>query len=190
MIKFLPGEKWSQLKFENWRLTRKRYAVSSFGRLASYTQDLKADGDILKGTIFDGYHRLNLHIQHVRAGILLHRAVAEHFVRKPSPRHKFVIHVDHNKLNNKASNLRWATQQEVTAHQQKSPATIAAREKQAQNPVLLKKGLKLTLKQVQAIKKVLASPKRNLTHKQIAEKYGVSEMAIYRIKSGENWKQA
>ena len=30
-------------------------------------------------------------------------------------------------------------------------------------------------------------PKRKLTHKQLAEKFGVSEMQLHRIKSGENW---
>jgi transcriptional regulator with XRE-family HTH domain len=34
---------------------------------------------------------------------------------------------------------------------------------------------------------MLANPKRKLTYKQLAEKYGVSEMAITRIKRGENW---
>jgi transcriptional regulator with XRE-family HTH domain len=34
---------------------------------------------------------------------------------------------------------------------------------------------------------MLQNPKRKLTHKQMAEKYGVSEMAITRIKRGENW---
>jgi DNA-binding Xre family transcriptional regulator len=33
----------------------------------------------------------------------------------------------------------------------------------------------------------LVDPKRKLTYKQLAEKYGVSEMTLYRIKSGENW---
>jgi DNA-binding Xre family transcriptional regulator len=33
----------------------------------------------------------------------------------------------------------------------------------------------------------LSDPKRKLTFKQLAEKYGVSEMTLYRIKSGENW---
>ena len=43
------------------------------------------------------------------------------------------------------------------------------------------------IEQVKAIKKLLGDPKRKLTFKQLAEKYGVSEMTLYRIKSGENW---
>jgi uncharacterized protein YjcR len=34
---------------------------------------------------------------------------------------------------------------------------------------------------------MLANPRRKLTHKQIAEKFNISPMTVYRIKSGENW---
>jgi hypothetical protein len=30
-------------------------------------------------------------------------------------------------------------------------------------------------------------PRRKQTYQQLAGKYGVSEMTLYRIKSGENW---
>ena len=48
-------------------------------------------------------------------------------------------------------------------------------------------GLKLNSTQVKAIKDQINNPKRKLTIKQIAAKYKVSEMTLYRIKSGENW---
>jgi DeoR/GlpR family transcriptional regulator of sugar metabolism len=47
--------------------------------------------------------------------------------------------------------------------------------------------LKLTANQVKTIKKTLSSKNRQLTIKKLAEKYHVSEMTMYRIKSGENW---
>jgi DNA-binding Xre family transcriptional regulator len=50
-------------------------------------------------------------------------------------------------------------------------------------------GLKLTAAQVKSIKKTLSSKNRNLTIKKLADKYGVSEMTMYRIKSGENWSR-
>lgn len=37
------------------------------------------------------------------------------------------------------------------------------------------------------IKKMLADPKRKTRQKMIARQFGVSEMQISRIKSGENW---
>ena len=68
-------------------------------------------------------------------------------------------------------------------HKQKSPAKIAYKKVQANRTV----GLKLTATQVKTIKTTLGSKSRKQTIKQLAEKYGVSEMTMYRIKSGENW---
>jgi hypothetical protein len=68
-------------------------------------------------------------------------------------------------------------------HQQLSPAKIAYKEKQANKT----EGLKLTAVQVKKIKSILNSKKRNITIKKLAQQYGVSEMTMYRIKSGENW---
>jgi len=68
-------------------------------------------------------------------------------------------------------------------HQQESPAKIAYKKVQANRTV----GLKLTATQVKSIKKTLSSKNRQLTIKRLADKYGVSEMTMYRIKSGENW---
>jgi predicted DNA binding protein len=71
----------------------------------------------------------------------------------------------------------------MIGHQQKSPARIAYKEKQANR----KTGLKLTSTQVKQIKTILSNQKRKITISQLAEKFGVSEMTMYRIKSGENW---
>jgi len=68
-------------------------------------------------------------------------------------------------------------------HQQNSPAKIAYKKVQANRKVVLK----LSADQVKGIKKVLSNKNRNVTIRQLAEKYGVSEMTMYRIKSGENW---
>ena len=48
-------------------------------------------------------------------------------------------------------------------------------------------GLKLNANTVKSIKKIIGDPHRKVTYKQLADKYGVSEMTLYRIKSGENW---
>jgi hypothetical protein len=45
----------------------------------------------------------------------------------------------------------------------------------------------LTEKTVAQLKQQIWDPKRKLSFKKLAEKYGVSEMQIYRIKSGEFW---
>ncbi|MFZ1329610.1 MAG: hypothetical protein WAW27_11320, partial [Chitinophagaceae bacterium] len=87
------------------------------------------------------------------------------------------------KLDNNIKNLRWATLEQMISHQQGSPAKIAYKEKQANKT----EGLKLTATQVRKIKSILTSKNRNITIKQLAKNYGVSEMTMYRIKSGENW---
>lgn len=183
MIKKNSGEIWKQLQFKGWKQLRKKYAVSSQGRVASYKDDVLADGKLLEGSLTSGYKTLNLHINGTNGTIYFHREVAKLFNTKKSPKEKFVIHINHVKTDNSYKNLKWATQQEVSTHQQKSPEKIAY--KKIQNSRT--KGLKLDAKQVKAIKAMIDNPRRKLTYKQIAAKYKVSEMTIYRIKSGENW---
>lgn len=183
MIKKIAGEVWKSLQFPGWKELRKKYAVSSNGRVASYTDDVLEDGKLLNGSLTTGYRSLNLHRPNSKGTIYIHREVAKLFQKKSSPKHKFVVHANHNKLDNRATNLKWATQEEVAKHQQKSPAKIAYKAVQASRTV----GLKLNATQVKAIKKLLEDPKRKMTYRQLAEKYGVSEMTLYRIKSGENW---
>jgi hypothetical protein len=50
-------------------------------------------------------------------------------------------------------------------------------------------GRKLTVTKVMLIKKLLARPEQKTRMKMIAKQFGVSEMQIRRIKSGENWSQ-
>lgn len=183
MIKKINGELWKQLQFKNWKQMRKKYAISSHGRAASYTNDVNEDGKLLEGSLTSGYRTLNLHVGGGNGTIYIHREVAKFFNPKNSPKDKFVIHTNHNKTDNHTKNLKWASQKDVSAHQQKSPEKIAY--KKAQNSRT--KGLKLSAPQVKAIKATINSEKRKLTFKQIATKYDVSEMTIYRIKSGENW---
>ena len=183
MIKKNSGETWKQLQFKGWKQLRKKYAVSSQGRVASYKDDVLADGKLLEGSLTSGYKTLNLHINGTNGTIYFHREVAKLFNTKKSPKEKFVIHLNHVKTDNSYKNLKWATQEEVSTHQQKSPEKIAY--KKIQNSRT--KGLKLDAKQVKAIKAMIDNPRRRLTYKQIAAKYKVSEMTIYRIKSGENW---
>jgi transposase len=183
MIKKIAGEVWKPLQFPGWKELRKKYAVSSHGRVASYTDNVHEDGKLLNGSLTTGYRSLNLHRPNSKGTIYIHREVAKLFAKKNSPKHKFVVHVNHNKLDNRASNLKWATQEEVAKHQQKSPAKIAYKAVQASRT----QGLKLNAGQVKTIKKLLEDPKRKQTYRQLADKYGVSEMTLYRIKSGENW---
>ncbi len=183
MIKKIPGEIWKQMQFSGHKNLKKKYAISNHGRAASYTESVAKDGNLLNGSLTSGYRTLNLHVENGNGTIYLHREVAKLFCNKKSPKAKFVIHVNHKKTDNTSKNLKWATLEEVSTHQQKSPLKIAYKKRQAARTV----GLKLTLAQVKAIKDTINNPKRKLTYKQLATKYKVSEMTLYRIKSGENW---
>jgi NUMOD4 motif len=183
MIKKLAGEIWKPLIFSGWRHLRNRYAVSTHGRIASYKKNVLQDGKLLSGSLTTGYRTLNLHRPNNKGTLYIHRELAKIFLKKSTPKHKYVIHKNHKKLDNNIRNLRWATLEQMIDHQQNSPAKIAYKERQANRTV----GLKLTAKQVRKIKGILNSKKRNITIKKLAEKYRVSEMTMYRIKSGENW---
>jgi len=141
------------------------------------------DGKLLEGSLTTGYRTLNLHRPNNKGTLYIHREMAKLFLKKPSPGHKYVIHRNHNKLDNKLKNLQWATLDQMIEHQQSSPAKKAYKVKQANRS----EGLKLNATQVRKIKSILKSRKRDITIRQLADKYGVSEMTMYRIKSGENW---
>lgn len=183
MIKKLPGEVWKPLVFSGSKELRNRYAVSTNGRIASYKKDVLEDGKLLNGSLTTGYRTLNLHRPGHKGTLYIHRELAKLFLKRPSPKHKYVIHINHNKLDNRVKNLRWATLEDMIGHQQKSPAKIAYKKKQATREV----GLKLNAAQVRRIKDQLNNKNRKVTIKQLADKYSVSEMTMYRIKSGENW---
>lgn len=183
MIKKISEEKWDTLHFTGYKILRRKYAVSSFGRAASYTDEVHTDGKILNGSLTSGYRTLNLHLEKGNGTIYLHREIAKLFCKKPSPKYRYVIHINHKKEDNHFSNLKWATLKEVGNHQQNSPQKIAYKKRQANKT----EGLKLNVTKVKAIKEAIKNPKRKLTYKLMAAKYGVSEMTLYRIKSGENW---
>lgn len=183
MIKKLAGEIWKPLTFSGWRQLRNRYAVSNYGRIASYKQQVLEDGKLLNGSLTTGYRTLNLHRPDNKGTLYIHREMAKLFLKKPPTKHKYVIHLNHNKLDNNITNLSWASLEKMVSHQQDSPAKIAYKKKQANRT----EGLKLTATQVKKIKSIIGSKNRSITIKRLAEKYAVSEMTIYRIKSGENW---
>ena len=132
-----------------------------------------------------GNYRYNTRQNGKNKAIFLYKEVAIAFLKKPSPKYKFVIHKDHDYLNNHVYNLKWATHDEHRAHTAMSPKSILAREKKAITKSTHSKVL--NEKSVASLKKMIWDPKRKLSFKQLAEKYGVSEMQIYRIKTGEFW---
>ena len=85
-----------------------RYEVSSFG----YVRDMKKERVVKHNPNEKGYMKLNLNgddgKRHTRK---LHRLVCEHFVANPGDKPQ-IDHIDENKANNRADNLKWCTNQE------------------------------------------------------------------------------
>ena len=183
MIPKVKSELWKTIKLDAQNISRRKYAVSSLGRAASYRTNLYEDGKILNGSITSGYRTLNLHFEEGNGTIYLHREIAKLFCKKGSSKAKYVIHLNHKKQDNHIDNLKWAILKEMSDHQQNSPLKIAYKLVQGNR----KTGLKLDAAKVKSIKKILRLRNRKITYKQLAEQYNVSEMTVYRIKSGENW---
>jgi len=134
-----------------------RYAVSNHGRLVSFTDDPK-QGKLLKGGRSDGYSTLHSKVRIdgriVNKNILLYRLIAELFIPQPSPEHKHILHMDHNRANDHVNNLRWATYEEKLAHHRTSPHVIKAKEKLIEHNIK-SDGRKLSVTKVIHIKKLL-----------------------------------
>lgn len=183
MIKSVKNEEWKELKMPKGAL-RYRYAISNQGRIASFANKIP-EGKILNGTSIGGYPTLNVKPFGENKTYYIHKLVAELFLKKTSTKQKFVIHKDHNKTHNGAKNLKWATKEDMEDHQQSSPLVLKARKDRMNKPIY--KGHKLTASTVKNIKKKIFSKSRSESMKDIAEHYNISEMQLYRIKSGENW---
>lgn len=173
------NEKWINIPFpevENPPI----YKVSNYGRLKSFQND-PVEGDIIGGSKIQGYKSLNIRAKGNKSlNRYVHKSVAEFFVSKEDNEdRKFVLHLDHDKLNNHWENLKWATRDEMTLHNRENPAV--------KDRVIPKrtKNYKLTESKVIMIKKMLKSDKNRL--KMIAKQFGITHTQLNRIRSGENW---
>ncbi len=93
---------------------------------------------------------------------------------------EFVIHLDFDKLNNRSSNLKWVNKPEMFLHHKENPRKINKKGKRTYS--------KLTEGRVKLLKKKIFDPKRRTRIRIIAKQFGISEMQVYHIKFGENWR--
>ena len=192
VLRFYPAETFKEINLED-KLQR-RYAISNYGRFISFTGKIE-EGQFLKCSKKDGYkiwqYRArdeNNKIQHKYR--FLYRLVAEYFIPKTSDEQEYVLHLNYNRANDYVGNLKWATRAEMIAHGKKSPFVIEFRKKQLAEFRAKRKhyGNKLTSTQVMFLKKKLLDPNRSVRYKILAKRFGVSEMTLHRIKTGENWQ--
>ena len=168
---------------------RLRYAVSNLGRMVSFTDKI-GYGRLLKGAMSDGYkvfrYKTFRNKKIINSHLFIYKLVAQYFIPKTSEDQIHVLHMDYCRSNDDMRNLKWATKEEKSEHVNNSPFIIQARKNVIEHN-LKSDGAKLTVTRVMLIKKLLANPNRKTRQKMIAKQFGVSEMQISRIKSGENW---
>ncbi len=181
-MKSFWNEQWKDIEpADKNKPLRRKYAISNYGRVVSYTDDIE-NGKLLKCGFIEGYPVLSLGHK-IKFSRCVHKLVAHYFLPEPKSEELYVIHFDFDKQNNSVKNLKWATREEMLQHQNQNPKVQHARK----NHTPRTKGPKLTDKQVKRLKAIINDPDRKRTFKQIAKRYGISEMQLYRIKSGENW---
>jgi hypothetical protein len=117
-----------------------------------------------------GYFQVGL----VDKRVLVHRLVAEAFIETETNKLE-VNHKDGNKLNNHFSNLEWATRKENALH---STRTL----KKNIGSQVASSALKE--EQVLEIIELLNAGESQIS---VANKYGVTNHAIFRIQHGYNW---
>ena len=94
---------------EQWKDIRgfkDHYKISDEGRVASLDREINGkmtEGRILSQSKIDGYPSVVLYKNGVQFTKLVHRLVAEHFLKGSG----YVIHLDGDRTKNHASNLKW-----------------------------------------------------------------------------------
>lgn len=179
-IKNFWDEEWKELKLDNMQ-ERSKYKISNYGRVISYY--FNKEGTLLKARDGNGYRSFCIKDNNGKNMYLyVHRLVAMLFLPPPREDQNIVIHLDNVRSNNYYKNLQWASLDEKRAHQDKMDPGWHYRGNWGR-----RKYHKLTETQVKWIKKKINDPNRKTRMKMIAKRFGISEMQLYRIKSGENW---
>ena len=155
------------------------YLISNYGRIQR-KKISEEEWKLSKTSLIGGYDSFWIRKKGKdnTSSSYIHRVVALLYCEKREDQ-KFVIHLDFDKLNNKASNLKWANRSELNEHNKKNPIHEKKLGKRTYS--------KLTEGRVRMIKKKIFDPNRRTRMRLIAKQFGISEMQLYRIKSGENW---
>lgn len=177
-------EKWADIEVDGI-LKAKQYQVSTYGRVRKYDEKL-SEWLEHRTALVGGYPQAHFSLEkeyrlaHKKKSksLYIHRLVGEYFCDRESEEHKYVIHIDHKKDNNNASNLQWVTYREWWRHWGKSPAKKGRKTR-------ITPQAKLTETDVIRLKKTLKRSKMPLY--KIAKKFGISHTQLNRIRSGENW---
>lgn len=171
-IASLWKEKWKKIKFDDKISDKEEFKISTYGRVLNCKNGKEF---LKKPTYINGYEYITVKqkANGKPTARYVHKLVAEHFSEKNDG--VYVIHLNYDKVNNKISNLEWATKREKELHQFSNP-------KQPKYTYS-----KLNEGRVKIIKKKIMDPNRKTRLRLIAKQFGISEMQLHRIKTGENW---
>ncbi|MCI2228081.1 HNH endonuclease [Polaribacter sp. MSW13] len=177
MIRTLWNEEWKSIQFDEKISDEKKFKISNYGRILC----CKNGEEILrKKSFINGYETISVKqaVNNKSTSRYVHKLVAQHFLKKENEEQIFVLHINYDKTDNTVGNLKWATKREKELHQFKNPVFIESKKNKKTN-------YKLTEGKVKIIKRQLKNKRTRIT--MIAKRFGVSDMQIHRIKSGENW---
>lgn len=175
MIKSYWNEEWREIKFDEKISEKEKFKISNFGRILNCKGE---EETLVKKYYINGYQNLPLkQVTGKSTSRYVHKLVAEHFLKKNDG--VFVIHLNYDKTDNRLQNLKWATKKEKEVHQFKGPLYQTGKRKRTY--------AKLDEAKVRLLKRKIHDPNRKTRMKMLAKRFGISEMQLYRIKSGENW---
>lgn len=155
------------------------YEVSNLGSVRSYrpsgpNRRMRTEPVYLKPFFVDGYPRVNLT---KGRGVTVHRLVAEAFIG-PRPPGAECRHLDGNRKNPRADNLRWGTRsenmQDAVAH-----GTLLGR-----TPGSKHGGSKLTEEEVLHIRALVS---KGVSGCEVARRFGVASETVYLIRDRKTW---
>ncbi len=173
-------EVWKDYKDEDLA-TKRSFKISNAG-LVKKLYDGSDKFKVLEGALNNGYRAIWVTRKDgKRTARYVHKMVAETFLKNPKNK-KYVVHLDHDKLNNSVENLQWADHEEWKEHNKDLFRRMKGRSRLDNLP-----NSKLTEKQVRSLKKKLANPNKKIKVATLAKQYNISEGQIYRIMRGDNW---
>lgn len=121
----------------------------------------------------NGYRRVSLQNGASRRKVLVHRLVLEAFVG-PCPEGQECAHLNGNRVDNRIENLRWCGRKENCSHKALHGTRLAGEQCRL---------AKLTSKKVAEIR----SLQGKMTQGDIAAKFHVDRITVYRIQTGRLW---
>jgi predicted XRE-type DNA-binding protein len=151
------------------------YQISNLGRVKSIKFK---NHRIMKTKVDMGYEQIGLRLPNkIKKFFKIHRLVAKAFISNPN-NYPQVNHKDGNKLNNHVENLEWCSSSQNVKH---SFDILGKQIPKGENST----SSKLKESDVLAIRQLLKEG--NLSQQKIADKYGISQAQVWRIKNKLRW---